>query len=147
MNWVFRREPREPQQAKPYEERRCNSRAFVQLRGARFLLQGPRFRQERKISQKRKFLARMSRGHPGVIRADIPAQNFCQGAQNPGKNKHLGADIHDPKVRTSTPPRDFQKLRSEELWAEFSFPIPLTGPLVPLAGPPFPLRGFLVVSL
>ena len=39
------------------------------------------------------------------------------------KNKHLGADIHDPKVRTSTTLRDFQKLRSEKLWAEFSFPI------------------------
>ena len=25
------------------------------------------------------------------------------------KNKHLGADIHDPKARTSTTPRDFQK--------------------------------------
>ena len=37
------------------------------------------------------------------------------------KNKHLGADIHDPKARTSTTLRDFQKLRSEKLWAEFSF--------------------------
>ena len=44
-------------------------------------------------------------GHPGVIHADIPAQNFGQGAQNPGKNEHLGAespwaegvDVHDPK--------------------------------------------------
>ena len=35
------------------------------------------------------------------------------------KNKHLGADIHDPKARTSTSLRDFQKLRSEKLWAEF----------------------------
>ena len=39
------------------------------------------------------------------------------------KSKHLGADIHDPKARTSTNLRDFQKLRSETLWAEFSFPI------------------------
>ena len=38
------------------------------------------------------------------------------------KNKHLGADIHDPKARTATTLRDFQKLRSEKLWAEFSFP-------------------------
>ena len=59
----------------------------------------------------------------GVIRADIPAQNFGQGAQNPGKSNHLGADTHDPKVRTSTILRDFQKLRSEKLWTEFSFPI------------------------
>ena len=78
--------------------------------------------QERNFSPKRKFLGRTSRGHPGVIRADIPTQNFGQGAQNPGKNKHLGADIHDPKARTSTTLRDSQKLRSEKLWAEFSFP-------------------------
>ena len=38
------------------------------------------------------------------------------------KNKHLGADIHDPKARTSMTPRDFQKLRSEKLWAEIPFP-------------------------
>ena len=79
--------------------------------------------QERKISPKRKFLGRTSRGHPGVIGADIPAQNFGQGGQNPGKkNKHFGAGIHDPKARTSTTLRGFQKLRSEKLWAEFSFP-------------------------
>ena len=78
--------------------------------------------QERKISPKRKFLGRTSCGHPGVIRADIPGKNFGQGGQNPGKNKHFGADIHDPKARTSTTLRDFQKLRSEKLWAEFSFP-------------------------
>ena len=62
--------------------------------------------QERKISPKSKFWGRISRGHPGVIRADIPAQNFGQGAQNPGKKKQAfgrghpwpeGAAIHDPK--------------------------------------------------
>ena len=80
--------------------------------------------QGRKISPKRKFLGRIFRRHPGVIRTDIPAQNFGQGAQNPGtKNKHsMGADIHDLDARTSTTLRDFQKLRSEKLWAEFSFP-------------------------
>ena len=66
-------------------------------------------------------MGRISRGHPGVIRAEIPAQNFGQGPQNPGKNKHFGADIHDPKARTSTTLRDFQKLWSDKLWAEFSF--------------------------
>ena len=30
-------------------------------------------------------MGRISRGHPGVIRADIPAQNFGQGTQNAGK--------------------------------------------------------------
>ena len=89
---------------------------------ALFPAHSPTTFQERKISPKRKFLGRTSRGHPGVIRADIPAQNFGQGGQNPGKNKHFGADIHDPKGRTSTTLRDFQKLRSEKLWAGFSFP-------------------------
>ena len=73
-----------------------------------------------KISPKRKFLGRTSRGHPGVIRADIPAQNFGQGGQNPEKNMRFGADIYEPKARTSTTLRGFQKLRSEKLWAEFS---------------------------
>ena len=83
--------------------------------------------QERKNSPKSKFLARISRGHLGVIRADIPAQNFGQGSPNPGekKNKRFGADIHDPKARTSTAPRDFQKLRSKTFQAEFSFPTQL----------------------
>ena len=36
--------------------------------------------QARKIGPKREFLGWISRGHPGVIRADIPAQNFGQGA-------------------------------------------------------------------
>ena len=51
---------------------------------------------------------------PRVIRTDIPAQNFGQGAQNPGKTSIW--------ARTSMSRRDFQKLRSEKLWAEFSFP-------------------------
>ena len=46
--------------------------------------------QDRKISPKRKFLGRISRGHPRVIRADIPAQYFGQGAQNPGKKQAFG---------------------------------------------------------
>ena len=41
--------------------------------------------QELKIIPKRKFWGRTSCGHPGDIRADIPAQNFGQGGQNPGK--------------------------------------------------------------
>ena len=35
----------------------------------------------KKISPKRKFLGRISRGHSGVICADIPAQNFGQGVE------------------------------------------------------------------
>ena len=76
--------------------------------------------QERKSSPKRKFSGRISRGRPGVIRADLP--KLWSGPSKPWKNKHLGADIHDPKARTSTTLRDFQKLRSDKLWAEFLFP-------------------------
>ena len=45
----------------------------------------PEKRHKRKTSPKRKFSGRISRGHPGVIRVDIPAQNFGQGPGNPGK--------------------------------------------------------------
>ena len=55
-----------------------------------------------------------SRGYPGP--------KLRSGWSKSWKNKHFGADIHDPKARTSTTLRDFQKLRSEKLWAEFSFP-------------------------
>ena len=55
-----------------------------------------------------------SRGYPGPKLRSGRSKSWK-------KNKHLGADIHDPKARTSTTVRDFQKLRSEKLWAEFSF--------------------------
>ena len=55
-----------------------------------------------------------SRGYPGP--------KLRSGRSKSWKNKHFGVDIHDPKGRTSTTLRDFQKLRSEKLWAEFSFP-------------------------
>ena len=55
------------------------------------------------------------RGYPGPKLRSGPSKLW--------KNMHFGADIHDPKARTSTTPRGFQKLRSEKLWAEFSFPI------------------------
>ena len=51
-----------------------------------------------------------------------PSPKLRSGHSKSWKNKHLGADIHDPKERTSTTLRDSQKLRSEKLWAEFSFP-------------------------
>ena len=64
-----------------------------------------------------------SRGYPGP--------KFRSGRSKSWKNKHLGADIHDPKPRTSTTLRDFQKLRAEKLWAEFSFPNRRTTPARP----------------
>ena len=57
-----------------------------------------------------------SRGHPGPKLRSGRSKSWK-------KNKHFGADIQDPKARTSIALRGFQKLRSEKLWAEFSFPI------------------------
>ena len=69
-----------------------------------------------------------------VLGTDIPQTSGGHSHGYPGprlrsgrskywkKNKHLGADIHDPKARTSMTLRDLQKLRSEKLWAEFHFP-------------------------
>ena len=50
-----------------------------------------------------------------------PGPKFRSGRSKSWKNKHLGADIHDPKVRTSITLRDFQKLWSEKLRADFLF--------------------------
>ena len=69
-------------------------------------------------SPKRKLLGRTSGGHS----RGHPGPKLRLGRSKSWKNKHLGADVQDPKVRTSTTLRDFQKLRSEKLWAEFSFP-------------------------
>ena len=52
-----------------------------------------------------------SRGYPGP--------NFGQGGQNPGKNRHLGADIHDPKARTSMTLRDFQNFGQRNFGLNF----------------------------
>ena len=73
-----------------------------------------------KNSPKRKFLGRTCRGHPGVIRADIPGQNFGQGPRNPGKTSILVRTSMNILARTSMTPRDVQKLRSGKHWAEFS---------------------------
>ena len=47
-----------------------------------------------------------SRGYPG--------QKLRSGQSKSWKNKHLGADIHDRKARTSRTLRDFQKLRCQK---------------------------------
>ena len=61
-------------------------------------------------------------GHPADIRGGYPDPKLRSGPSKSLKNKHLGADIHDPKARTSTTPRDLAKLRPGKLWAELSFP-------------------------
>ena len=65
-------------------------------------------------------------GYPADIRGSFARMSWRKTSVRALKiveqNKHLGADIHDLKVRTSTTLRDFHRLRSEKLWAEFSFP-------------------------
>ena len=63
-------------------------------------------------------IPRTSGGHS----RGYPDPKLRSGRSKSWKNKHFGADIHDPKARTSTTLRDFQKLRSGKLWAAFSFP-------------------------
>ena len=79
-----------------------------------------RIDQKPKISPKKKFWGRMSCGHPGSF-ARISRPKISVRALKI-LEKLLGVDIHDPKAQTSTTLRDFQKLRSDKLWAEFSFP-------------------------
>ena len=64
-------------------------------------------------------IPRTSGGHA----RGYPGPKLRSGRSKSWKNKHFGADIHDPKARTSTTLRGFQELRSEKLWAEFSFPM------------------------
>ena len=79
--------------------------------------------QERKSSPKSKFWGRISGGRPrGYPRWMSDGKNFGHALEILKKNKHFGADIHDPKARTSMTPGGFKKLRSEKLRAEFSFP-------------------------
>ena len=54
-----------------------------------------------------------SRGYPGP--------KLWSGPSKLWKYKHFGAGIRGLKARTSPTLRGFQKLRSEKLWAEFSF--------------------------
>ena len=61
-------------------------------------------------------ISRTSGGHSRISRPKTSVR-----AVKSWNNKHFGTDIHEPKARTSTL-RDIQKLRSEKLWAEFSFP-------------------------
>ena len=78
--------------------------------------------QERKISPKEEVFGTDTPRTSGGHSRGYPGPKLQSGQSKSWKNKHLGVDIHDPKARTSTTLRDFQKLRSEKLWAEFSFP-------------------------
>ena len=63
-------------------------------------------------------IPRTSGGHS----CGYPDPKLRSGRSESWKNKHFGADIHDPKARTSMILWDVQNLRSERLWAEFSLP-------------------------
>ena len=84
-------------------------------------LETPRFFRDEKSAQRGSFGTDIPRTSGGHSRG-YPGQKLRSGRSKAWKNKHFGADIHDPKARTSTTLRDFQKLRSEKLWAEISFP-------------------------
>ena len=59
-------------------------------------------RKNRRTSYLRRLgFSRRSRGYPGPKLRSGPSKLW--------KNKHLGVDIHDPQVRTSTTSRDLQK--------------------------------------
>ena len=73
------------------------------------------WRATRDTHLKKKNQPKETRGHPGVIRADIPAENFGQGAQNPGKTSIWARISMTPRRGLFTTLRGFQKLRSETL--------------------------------
>ena len=54
--------------------------------------------------------------------AQCPGSKLRAGPPKYWKNMHFGAEIHDPKARTSATPGLVKKLRSEKLWAKFSLP-------------------------
>ena len=74
-----------------------------------------------KSAQKRKF----GDGYPADIRgsfARISRPKTSVRSSKYWKNKHLGADIDDPKARTSTTLRDFQNIRSKNFGLNFCSP-------------------------
>ena len=79
--------------------------------------------QERKISPKSEFWGRISGGRPRGYPGGRPGAKTSVKPSKSWKNKHFGADVHDPKARTSMTRGGSKKLRSEKLRAEFSFPI------------------------
>ena len=78
--------------------------------------------QERKSSPKSKFWGRISGGRPRGYPGGRPGAKTSVKPSKSWKNKHCGADVHDPKARTPMTQAGSKKLRSEKLRAEFSFP-------------------------
>ena len=83
---------------------------------------GPPNFQERKSSPKSKFWGRISGGRPRGYPGGRQGAKTSVKPSKSWKIKHFGADVHEPKARTSMTRGVFKKLRSEKLRAEFSFP-------------------------
>ena len=62
------------------------------------------FCQERKSTPNSKFWGRISRGRPRRYPGGHPGAKTSVRPSRSWKTKHLGADIHDPKARTSITP-------------------------------------------
>ena len=65
--------------------------------------------QERKSSPKSKFWGRTSGGRPRGYPGGRPGAKTSVKPSKSWKNKHFGADIHDPKARTSMTAGGFKK--------------------------------------
>ena len=65
--------------------------------------------QERKSSPKGKFWGRMSGGRPRGYPGGRPGAKTSVKPSKSWKNKHFGADVHEPKARTSMTPGGFKK--------------------------------------
>ena len=72
-----------------------------------------------KIRPKGKFSGRISRGCPGVIRADIPAQNFGQGPQSPGKTSIWARTSMTRRRGRPRPQGTFKNFGQKNLWLNF----------------------------
>ena len=65
--------------------------------------------QEQKSSPKSKFWGRTARGRPrGYAGGRLGAKASVRPSKSWKKNKRFGADIHDPKARTSMTPEMFK---------------------------------------
>ena len=72
--------------------------------------------QEWKNKPKRKFSGQISRGRPGGHSCWRPGSKASSRPSKLWKDKHLGADIHDPNARTSMTPGGCQKNFVQKTW-------------------------------
>ena len=65
--------------------------------------------QERKSSPKSKSWGQISGRRPREYPGGCPGEKTYVKPRNPGKDKHFGADVHDPKAGTSMTAGGFKK--------------------------------------